>query len=33
MNQSPTLDKINKIKHHIRIKTHNIIILRFDIKN
>jgi len=27
--KSLTLDKINKIKHYIRIKTHYIIVLRF----
>jgi len=29
MSQSFTLDRIDKIKHYIRIKVHNIIVLRF----
>jgi len=29
VSQSSTSDKIDKVKHYIRIKTHNIIALRF----
>ena len=31
--QSLTLDRIDKVKHYIRIKTHNTIVLRFWDKN
>jgi len=29
VSQSPTLDRKDKVKHYIRIKTHNNIALRF----
>jgi len=33
MSQSLTLDKIDKVKHYIRINVHNIIALRFWCKS
>jgi len=33
MSQSPTLDRIDKVKHYIRIKAHNNIALRFWCKS
>jgi len=33
MSQNPTLNKIDKVKHYIRIKIHNTIVLRFLCKS
>jgi len=32
VSQSPTLDRKDKVKHYIRIKTHNTITLSFGVK-